>query len=564
MNHSCINVTDATSECKDTANNWMNRVNEAMAVLQQSSDGLESREEDIHQKANAAIKEIYITTLEYVKIMEEEQTNLIKQVKAIENAKTSSNEVQKVGIKKLLDNLLNSKHRFKMALNSGGSDRDLLTAHDHMWRQYRMFENSANIRVPHENANISVIVSSANFRDVVKKFANISSSAFGPFGYALTEVVDVVTVNQFASFIVQAVNHIGKLITSGGDQLTVKIISPNLGYVSATVIDNINGTYSVTYNPPIRGSHKLFISFYGKDIIESPFSIEVVPPRDYTHPISIGGAFGSEGSGDNQFCRPWGICIGYEGQIIVGDRSNNRVKIHDRNGKYITSIGSEGSDNGLFNRPTGVACDKYGRIIVADKDNHRIQIFCRDHKFIVTFGEKGSKNGQFNYPWDVAINSKCQILVSDTRNHRIQLFQPNGKFIDKYGFDGVMWKQFDSPRGVAFTFDDDIVATDFNNHRILYIDKDLQNSRFIGCDGTRDGQFQRPQGVVTDRCGHVIVADGKNQRIQVFDKLGTFLCMFGGVKGTGIGQLDRPSGLCVSADNRIIVVDFGNNRIQMF
>lgn len=38
-------------------------------------------------------------------------------------------------------------------------------------------------------------------------------------------------------------------------------------------------------------------------------------------------AFGSEGEGDGQLCRPWGISVDKEGYVVVADRSNNRVQV---------------------------------------------------------------------------------------------------------------------------------------------------------------------------------------------------------------------------------------------
>lgn len=40
-------------------------------------------------------------------------------------------------------------------------------------------------------------------------------------------------------------------------------------------------------------------------------------------------SFGSEGSADGQFCRPWGICCDNKGRIVVADRSNNRIQVDE-------------------------------------------------------------------------------------------------------------------------------------------------------------------------------------------------------------------------------------------
>lgn len=162
-----------------------------------------------------------------------------------------------------------------------------------------------------------------------------------------------------------------------------------------------------------------------------PYNNRVNTVRNHIPPLGVPSGqllhlFGTEGSEEGQVCRPWGVCIDQEGNILIADRSNNRIQMFTKRGDFIRSFGSHGSENGQFDRPAGIAVDRTNRIIVADKDNHRIQIFSFDGRFLMKFGSKGMKIGQFNYPWDIDVNSDCQIVVSDTRNHRIQLFTSEG------------------------------------------------------------------------------------------------------------------------------------------
>lgn len=288
-------------------------------------------------------------------------------------------------------------------------------------------------------------------------------------------------------------------------------------------------------------------------------------PRDYKKAGIPSLVIGEEGQEDGQLCRPWGVCCSADGNIIVADRSNNRIQIFRPDGTFLNKFGTHGSEPGCFDRPAGVAVDSRGRIIVSDKDNHRIQVFTQSGKFIFTFGDKGSKIGQFNYPWDVAVNSEGKIAVCDSRNHRIQLFDKNGTFITKYGFEVTpnMIKHFDSPRGICFGPSGVVIATDFNNHRLVVIEANFRNARFIGTEGCREKQFLRPQGVAVDTLGNIIVADSRNNRLQIFEPNGSFLCEFGS-SGKEPGQLDRPSGVSLSPTGEIVVVDFGNNRVQVF
>jgi tripartite motif-containing protein 71 len=325
------------------------------------------------------------------------------------------------------------------------------------------------------------------------------------------------------------------------------------------------GSYVIRYVPNTDGIHQLHVQLRGQHIVGSPFKVYVPKPRDYKEIGCPELVFGGEGGENGKLCRPWGVCCDLNGNIIVADRSNNRVQIFRPDGTFYYKFGEQGSEPGQFNRPAGIAADIMHRIVVADKDNHRVQVFKTNGEFLFMFGENGSKQGQFQYPWDVDVNSEGQIIVSDTRNHRIQLFSANGNFITKFGYEPQSHnlKHFDSPRGVCFGHDGKVIVTDFNNHHIVVLDPFLSNPRYVGREGRGPEELTRPQGICIDEYGHIIVADSRNNRIQIFEPNGSQLRHFGS-NGKKPGEMDRPSGICVSPDGKIVVVDFGNSRIQVF
>ena len=57
------------------------------------------------------------------------------------------------------------------------------------------------------------------------------------------------------------------------------------------------------------------------------FQVLVKSGRRYGALGSPVSTFGSEGEGDGQLCRPWGISVDKEGYVVVADRSNNRVQV---------------------------------------------------------------------------------------------------------------------------------------------------------------------------------------------------------------------------------------------
>lgn len=110
-------------------------------------------------------------------------------------------------------------------------------------------------------------------------------------------------------------------------------------------------------------------------------------------------SFAFDGSLEGQLSRPWGVCVDKDGNIIIGDRRNNRIQIFYPDGSFKFAFGSKGSGDGQLELPAGVTTDRQNRIIVADKDNHRIQIFSSTGRFILKFGGYGRDLGEFQYPW---------------------------------------------------------------------------------------------------------------------------------------------------------------------
>lgn len=194
--------------------------------------------------------------------------------------------------------------------------------------------------------------------------------------------------------------------------------------------------------------------------------------------LQVSHSFAFDGSLDGQLSRPWGVCVDKDGNIIIGDRRNNRIQIFYSDGSFKFAFGSKGSADGQLELPAGVTTDRQNRIIVADKDNHRIQIFSSTGQFILKFGGYGRDLGEFQYPWDVAVNSIGNIIVTDTRNHRVQMFTSMGNFVTKFSFDSAVnekhLKSHITPRGCCFTPTGDILVTDFENHRIMKLDGNLQ------------------------------------------------------------------------------------------
>ena len=177
------------------------------------------------------------------------------------------------------------------------------------------------------------------------------------------------------------------------------------------------------FTPTQAGQHQVNVVVRGKHLQGSPFRLEVfdrpVYGRDYSkvgdQPAS---RFGSGGSGDGQFDRPYSVASNTRGEIVVVDYNNNCIQVFDQYGKFMFKFGSKGTGNGQFDQPSGVAVDhRNNQIVVADTDNHRIQIFDEKGTFFCAFGSNGSGDGQFNEPRGIVVDQFLFLMVSMLESH---------------------------------------------------------------------------------------------------------------------------------------------------
>lgn len=144
----------------------------------------------------------------------------------------------------------------------------------------------------------------------------------------------------------------------------------------------------------------------------------------------------ADGTGSEaKFDKPCGIAIGHDGNLLVVDRNNQRVRKVTPAGVVTTFAGSgiKGLVDGdlttaAFSEPYGLCVDKAGNIFVADLAGHAI-------RKITIYGEvitiAGNGTGGFadgtvasavmlKNPTDVVTDSQGRVYVADLANHRVR------------------------------------------------------------------------------------------------------------------------------------------------
>lgn len=129
--------------------------------------------------------------------------------------------------------------------------------------------------------------------------------------------------------------------------------------------------------------------------------------------MTLGVAGG--GKGADGFYQPNDVVTDENGDIYVAEGhggDNARIVVFDKTGKYLREFGKKGSGPGEFDQPHGLAFDATGRLFVADRSNNRVQIVDKQGKFLEEWH-------QFSRPSGVFIDKQGMIYVADSESGSI-------------------------------------------------------------------------------------------------------------------------------------------------
>ena len=316
---------------------------------------------------------------------------------------------------------------------------------------------------------------------------------------------------------------------SGGSGQEGPITSVNNKFISQTNVDFTTVPGSIT--PVTNNLINIYVADHDNDRIQK---------------FDGSGTFilkwGSQGTGNGQFQKPYGIAIDSLNNVYVVDKDNDRIQKFDSNGNFLLKWGTTGTGDGQFKHPQGIAISGAGNIYVADLDNDRVQKFDSNGNFLLAWGSNGSSDGKFKKPQDLATDSSNNVYVIDQDNDRIQKFDSNGNFLLKWGTNGTGNGQFKHPQGVGVDSSNNIYVTDRDNDRVQKFDS---NGNFLlkwGTNGTGNGQFKKPHSVTADQVNNIYISDGDNHRVQKFNSSGNFILTWGS-QGPEDGKFNHPRGL---------------------
>jgi DNA-binding beta-propeller fold protein YncE len=131
------------------------------------------------------------------------------------------------------------------------------------------------------------------------------------------------------------------------------------------------------------------------------------------------------------------VLVDNDGNVLVTDTGNKRIRVYDANGNFISDYGEFGFDMGQFDEPVGIALDRNsGRLYVADTWNQRVQVFdyAAGNFTPVTSWQIAGWYGQSltNKPY-LSVGADGRVYISDPEAGRVLVYNPNGALMHYFG-----------------------------------------------------------------------------------------------------------------------------------
>ncbi|MEN3330812.1 MAG: hypothetical protein V7641_177 [Blastocatellia bacterium] len=286
------------------------------------------------------------------------------------------------------------------------------------------------------------------------------------------------------------------------------------------------------------------------------------------------------------FTDPFGVAVDRRGNVIVSDGATNRLRLITPQGEVKTIAGSsEGYGDGpaaeaQFNTPSGIALDREGNLIIADTSNHRIRKLSKDYATVSTIagsGTAGFRDGpadkaQFDGPMAVAADRQGNIYVADAYNDRIRKISSDGNVSTFAGAqdDGATAINLDTPCGIAVDALGNLFIADTGNEEIHKIKPSGEVVHLFSQAAGSVHVFQRrvrPLGLVATHDNFVYFTGADDCNIGRINPDESFDLITNGRAGYADGageqaQLNHPSGIALDREGALLVADSHNYFIR--
>lgn len=118
------------------------------------------------------------------------------------------------------------------------------------------------------------------------------------------------------------------------------------------------------------------------------------------------------------------FALGSDGQFFGTRTVLDQVAKFGAQGNLLKTWGTSGTGQGQFDRPWGIAVDSSDNVYVTDTRNSRFQVFSSDGEFRLEWGEPGLEPGKFGTPFGIALDANHRVFIADAAMASVQIYEP--------------------------------------------------------------------------------------------------------------------------------------------
>jgi sugar lactone lactonase YvrE len=297
---------------------------------------------------------------------------------------------------------------------------------------------------------------------------------------------------------------------------------------------------------------------------------------------------------------PNGLALDGKGNLYISDIGTHRILKLEKGRLTViagTGEGAYGGDGGLAVKaqlfaPHDLLFDAEGNLLIADTQNHRIRRIDRRGVITTVAGDGTASKASLNNPQSIALDHEGNLLVADTYNHVVRRIDRGGAMTtfagSQAGFDGdggpATKAQMSLPMAVTVAPDGSVYVSDGGNSRIRRIAPDGKIQTIAGFGPAQDtygGGFAGDGGspekakifvacdLKADATGNLFISDSGNNRIRVIrgGVINTIAGLgqvgFSGDRGEALkAELNTPQKIAVAKDGSIFIADRANHRVR--
>jgi sugar lactone lactonase YvrE len=268
---------------------------------------------------------------------------------------------------------------------------------------------------------------------------------------------------------------------------------------------------------------------------------------------------GDGGAATNARLSPLDIAVDKQGNIFIADGNANRIRKIDNSGTINTVAGSDengfGGDGGQatqakLNLPNGVALDLDGNILIADSFNSRIRKVDITTGTITTIGGNGGSNSNgdgslatkagINFPVSITVDGSNNLYITDALDNLVRRIDANtgiitriaGKGCDPFIGDNCLpgnggpaqMAGLNFPLDTAIDGNSDLFVAEAFNNSIRQINAQtgvingVVGNGMMGFSGdgmlATKASLNLPFSIAIDKSGNLLIADLQNGRVR--------------------------------------------------